>query len=159
MNLLANYFGNISYTKEDIVYFPNGLFGFEEETDFLPLPFDPASDFMLSLQSVKTPSLSFIIMNPFYLLPSYEPYLSKEDQKLLQISKDFEKDISYYVISVIHDEIKDCTINLKCPIAVNNQNRYACQIMLDSKDYTFRHALSTFQKKEESHVNSTAEKK
>ena len=159
MKLLANYFGHVSYEKEDLVYFPNGLFGFEEETEFLPLSFEPNNDSMLSLQSVKTPSLSFIIMNPFHLLSSYQPYLSKEAQALLEVSNNFENDISYYVISVIHEEAKNCTVNLKCPIAVNNKNRYGCQLMLDSPEYTFRHPLSAFKKEEEAHVNSSAQKK
>lgn len=159
MDLLANYFGKIEYKKEDLVYFPNGLFGFEEEKEFLPLSFDPTNDTMLSLQSIKTPSLSFIIMNPFHLLPSYAPSLSASDQKLLQMNNGSEKDISYYVISVIHEQTKDCTVNLKCPIAVNNQNRYACQIILDSPNYNFRHTLSSFQVKEDSDAHSSTKKK
>lgn len=159
MKLLANYFGEIEYSREDVVYFPNGLFGFEEEQEFLPLSFDPASDAMLSLQSIKTPSLSFIIMNPFYLLPSYSPSLSESDKRIIQLDGNCEQDISYYVISVIHERTKDCTVNLKCPIAVNKQNRYGCQIILDAKDYTFRHALSSFQVKEDSNAHSSTQKK
>ena len=40
IKLQTKYFGEIEYADKDVVRFPDGLFGFEEEQAFLLLPFD-----------------------------------------------------------------------------------------------------------------------
>ena len=39
MKINAKYFGSLSYDPEDLIYLPDGLFGFESYKNFLPLPF------------------------------------------------------------------------------------------------------------------------
>ena len=39
MRLKTKYFGELECYEEDALHFPDGLFGFEEETDFFLLPF------------------------------------------------------------------------------------------------------------------------
>ncbi len=90
--------------------------------------------------------MSFILMNPFQLYADYAPVLSEEDKKLLSVSQD-EDEVSYYVICVIHDSMDDSTVNLKCPIAVNVENREARQVILDNPLYKFRHLIKDFVKK------------
>ena len=40
----TKYFGRIEYAEEDVLEFPNGLFGFEAEKRFLLLPFPAAME-------------------------------------------------------------------------------------------------------------------
>ena len=40
MKLQTKYFGEIEYEESEILTFPVGLFGFEEEHQFLLLPFE-----------------------------------------------------------------------------------------------------------------------
>lgn len=140
MEVNTNYFGKVPYTKEEIIHFPEGLFGFTAQHDYLPIAFEHDSDKMICLQSIHDESLSFILMNPFYLSLDYLPVLSKEDSATLEYP--MEDELSYYVICVIHDSIENSTVNLKSPIVVNVKNRYAKQIILDNSDYTFRHPLN-----------------
>ena len=39
MKINNKYFGEIAYTAQETIYFPEGLFGFEEQKEFLPIPF------------------------------------------------------------------------------------------------------------------------
>lgn len=68
MKINAKYFGSLSYDPEDLIYLPDGLFGFESYKNFLPLPFHETTDSLLSFQSTDDETLSFILMNPLFIL-------------------------------------------------------------------------------------------
>ena len=40
MKVQSKYFGEVEYESDDLLTFPAGLFGFDEEHDFLLLPFE-----------------------------------------------------------------------------------------------------------------------
>ena len=145
MKINNKYFGTIEYSPEDKIHFPEGLFGFEEQKEFLPIPFDEESDTLICLQSLADEELCFILLNPFRFFADYNPQISEADRSALGSPKN--EDISYYVIGVIREQIADSTANLKAPIAVNYYTRDARQIILEDSNYTFRHSLGN-QKKE-----------
>ncbi len=146
MNINAKYFGEVMYEENEVIYFINGLFGFENYKKYLPLSFNEENDSMLSLQNLEDEALSFIVMNPFMLCQDYSPKLSEQDLKELEANS--IDDISFYVISVIRDPVEESTVNLKAPLAVNAMNRKAKQVMLDQPEYTFRHTLGNMTHKE-----------
>ncbi|MCI8559359.1 MAG: flagellar assembly protein FliW [Lachnospiraceae bacterium] len=147
MKINNKYFGEIEYEAEEKLSFPDGLFGFEEHKEFLPIPFEEGTDTLICLQSLADQDLSFILLNPFAFFVDYDPQISKEDQTAIGSPK--EEDISYYVIGVIRDRVADSTVNLKAPIAVNSKTRNARQIILEDPAYTFRHALGETKGREE----------
>lgn len=147
MEINTNYFGKVTYTPEDVVEFGEGLFGFPDQTSFLPLSFDDGNDGMICLQSIEDESISFILMNPFSLLHSYSPVLAAGD--IASVSGGNEAELSYYAICVMKSNLEDSTVNLKCPIVVNTKNRQAKQVILDTPLYTFRHPLKEFLGKED----------
>ena len=55
VKLSTKYFGEIDFEREDVLSFPKGLFAFEEEKEFLLLPFSGSDGTLLCLQSVETP--------------------------------------------------------------------------------------------------------
>jgi flagellar assembly factor FliW len=147
MEIKTQYFGTISCSDNELIHFSDGLFGFADLKNYVPLAFQENSDALISLQSVEDEAVSFIIMNPFQLYTDYTPVLSEEDKKLLDASYN-EDNISYYVICVIHDTMDDSTVNLKSPIVVNTDTREARQVILDNALYKFRHLIKDFVKKE-----------
>ena len=147
MKINNKYFGEIEYEAEEKLSFPDGLFGFEEHKEFLPIPFEEGTDTLICLQALADQDLSFIWLNPFAFFVDYDPQISKEDQTAIGSPK--EEDISYYVIGVIRDRVADSTVNLKAPIAVNSKTRNARQIILEDPAYTFRHALGETKGREE----------
>lgn len=145
MNLETKYFGRITYDSEDVLEFPNGLFGFEQEKHFLLLPFSGSQGNMLCLQSILAPSPAFILMNPFSLKPDYAPVLSGEELQLMGVSHSYE--LCYYVMCVAREPVGESTVNLRCPVVVNPDLHRACQVILDTEEYHMRHRLDEFSKK------------
>lgn len=142
MKLQTKYFGQIDYEPDECLTFPDGLFGFEEERRFLLLPFEGGAQALLCMQSMQTPALAFILMDPFALLPGYRPELRPEELKALGVP-DLEQ-LCYYVLCAVKHPVSESTVNLKCPIAVNPQTLTARQIVLDTDRYHMRHSLAEF---------------
>ncbi len=146
MELDTKYFGRITYAPEDVLEFPNGLFGFENEKRFLLLPFSGSQGNMLCLQSVAAVSPAFILMNPFSLQPDYAPQLSPEELQLMGVSHSYE--LCYYVMCVAREPVSESTVNLRCPVVVNPDLHRAAQVILDTDMYHMRHRLEEFSNRE-----------
>ena len=146
MKTQTKYFGEIDYTKEELLTFPKGLFGFEDEQSFLLLPFSDAGT-LFSLQSVKSQDLAFTLMHPFSLDASYAPVLSADELKTLDVEK--SEDLYYYVLCTVKEPVDDSTINMKCPLAINPDTRQGLQAILEDETWEMRHKLSDFEKQEE----------
>lgn len=147
MKLQTKYFGEIEYESADILTFPNGLFGFEEEQQFLLLPFEGSRSSLLCFQSVRTPALAFVAMDPFSLLPGYAPVLQPQELEAFGVKE--SQELAFYVLCVVKRPAKDSTVNLKCPVAIHPETRVARQVILDADSYDMRHPLSQFGPKEE----------
>lgn len=146
MKLQTKYFGEIDYEQDDIITFPAGLFGFEEERSFLLLPFAGSAASLLCFQSTTTPALAFVAMDPFALCPDYAPALQPNELKSLGIADSHE--LGFYVLCVVKKPVADSTVNLKCPVAIHPKTRVARQVILDTDAYDMRHPLSQFGSKE-----------
>lgn len=136
--LQTKYFGEVEYEAGDVIHFPEGLFGFEEEQGFLLLPFDGGG--MLCLQSVKTPALAFVALDPFTLKPDYAPELEPSDLKAFGVKE--TGDLGFYVLCAVKNPVSASTVNLKCPLVVHPETREARQIIMER--YEMRHPLAEF---------------
>ena len=45
----SEYFGEVEYEADEVITFQEGLYGFENYHDFLPIPFEEESDTLLPL--------------------------------------------------------------------------------------------------------------
>ena len=141
MQLSTKYFGQIQYDPADVVHFPSGLFGFAEEKEFLLLPFAGSDGNMLCLQSVETPGLAFIAMNPFSLKSDYTPVLAADELGLMGVQR--SEDLCYYVMCVVRDPVGASTLNLRCPVVINPDLHRGMQVILDGGGYEMRHRLDS----------------
>ncbi len=144
MKTLTKYFGEVEYTKDELLTFSKGLFGFEDEQAFLLLPFSDAGT-LFSLQSVKTGELAFTLMHPFTLDASYAPVLREEELRALEVDK--SEDLYFYVMCTVKKPVDESTVNMKCPIAINPDTRRAMQVILDDDAWEMRHKLREFEKR------------
>lgn len=138
----TKYFGEIEYETKDILSFPEGLYGFEDEHHFLLLPFAGSDATLLCLQSLNTASLAFVVMNPFSLKPDYAPILPRDELQALSVTR--SEDLCYYVLCVVRQPVSQSTVNLKCPIVINDEARICKQVILEMPEYEMRHPLSEF---------------
>lgn len=142
MKTQTKYFGTVEYGEEDVLQFKEGLFGFEDEKQFLLIPFEGGNSPLLCLQSLQTAGLAFTALNPFFLKPDYQPVLQARELKSLGVVR--SEELCFYVLCVVRDPISESTVNLKCPVAINDATRAAMQTILESGAYEMRHRLAEF---------------
>jgi len=147
LKLQTKYFGEVEYEEKDLVRFPAGIIGFEEEQAFLLLPFEGGGGGMLCLQSVRTPALAFVVLDPFTLKPDYAPEL--EPAELRQFGVAEVGVLGFYVLCAVKNPVSASTVNLKCPIAINPQTLTAYHVILETDLYHMRHPLAEFVQDEE----------
>lgn len=147
MRLKTKYFGEIDCHEEDVLRFPEGLFGFEEEKEFFLLPFEGSEGSLLCFQSAATPGLAFVAVNPFSLKPDYAPVLTAGELEAMGVER--SEDLCFYALCVVRSPVAESTINLRCPVAINDETRRAVQVILEDERYHMQHLLSEFGRKEE----------
>lgn len=139
MIINTHYYGSVEYTEEELVTFPEGLFGFSDLKQYLPLGLDDGDGSLLLLQSIENPDIAFFLINPPAILPDYCPALQPDELDFLQVSSSDE--LSYYSICVVRSNYLENTVNLKCPLAINPSTRRGMQIILSGNQYGYRHPL------------------
>lgn len=140
MKIETKYLGEVEIEDKDIINFPKGLPGFEDNKEFVLLQSDEIIGFKF-LQDIKNEHLCFIVVNPWEFIPKYEANI--EDERLSKIGiKSIEENLlEVYNIVTISSALEDSTINLLAPIIINIENRKAQQFILNDSNYTTRHKL------------------
>ena len=138
-------FGEIEEDESKIVHFAAGLPAFEDEHEFIIIPYDEESPYVF-LQSVTTPDLAFLMAIPFIFFPDYEFRL--EDDVLESLALERQEDLLLYTLLTIPGkDIREMTANLLAPIVINSRTNEGRQIVLDKSSYRTKHKL--FSKKTE----------
>ena len=132
-------FGEIEIDEEKIVHFEDGIPAFEEEHEFVIIPYDEESPYVF-LQSLATPDLAFLMTMPFVFFPEYEFELDDESQAKLGIEKQ-EEMLIYSLLTIPGGKVSDMTANLMAPVVINTTNMQARQIVLDKSRYNTKHRL------------------
>ena len=139
LNIQTTRFGEIEVETDKIIYFSQGIPGFEAEKEFVIIPYDEKSPFLF-LQSVKTEDLAFLLANPFQFFTDYNFEL--DDIFVEELALKSEEDILVYTILTMHGaNVQEITANLLAPIVINQQNKMAKQIVLENSKYTTRHKI------------------
>lgn len=138
MKLETKMFGNIEYTLEDVISFEHGLYGFEEEKEFLYVESDDEQLQFNWLQSIKTPELTFIVTVPHLFVADYEFDIDQQVTEQLNIEK--VDQLTIMSIVNIGEEVERTTINIKAPLLVNVATKEGKQIIL-KEDYPFKYYI------------------
>lgn len=143
MEISTKYFDQISISKDSIITFDKGIYGFEDFKKYVLINFELGTDDLMCLQSMDEKDLAFVLVNPFNLKADYSPSLTEADADDLEITDETEG-VFCYTICSMKDNINENTVNLKSPIIINPENLKAKQIILETKEYTVRHAFNQF---------------
>ncbi|WP_430790963.1 flagellar assembly protein FliW [Virgibacillus flavescens] len=139
MNIQTKYVGQVEVNEEEIINFMNGLPGFSEETRFTILDLPGNAVFQI-LQSTNTPSLAFVITNPYHFYREYTFEIDTNTKESLVIES--EKDIAVFSIVTLQDPFEDSTMNLKAPIIINPTSKRGKQFILNQEDYSTKMAIA-----------------
>ena len=140
MKVDTSRFGTLDIPENEIIHFPDGLYGFEKETKFTLLPFNPNVESPMEwMQSILSPHLAFVITDPYLYVPDYKLKLLAEDKKKVGL----ELDESFLTRSIvtIPENYAEMTANLVAPIVINSSKRVAKQFVLTTMEYDTRHYL------------------
>ncbi|CUH94435.1 hypothetical protein P22_0501 [Propionispora sp. 2/2-37] len=130
--------GDLEIEEKDIIAFPKGLLGFEEERRFLLLPYEPESPFFL-LQSVADKNLMFLLADVFSFFADYEFVLDDQLVAELELSEEYRP----HVLAIVNvpKNAADMTANLLAPLIFNIDRRLAQQVVLEKTVYKTKHRL------------------
>ncbi|MBQ7704275.1 MAG: flagellar assembly protein FliW [Selenomonadaceae bacterium] len=139
-------FGEIEIDEDRIVNFKNGIPAFEDEHEFIILPYDEESPYYF-MQSLKTPDLAFLLTVPFLFFPDYT--FEIDDDTLAELEIKEEDNVLYYTLVTIPNySIRYMTTNLLAPVILNTANMKAKQLVLEKTNYTTKERLFPDAKKE-----------
>lgn len=158
MILETDAYGEIEYEEQDLITFPDGVFGFPDLKRYLLLSLTEGDDSILLMLSVDKPEIVFAIVNPLLFCQDYAPSLGAAELSFLDAKEDEE--LSYYAICTIRsneDYLKN-TVNLKCPLVIDPITRKGMQVILSNPAYHYRHKFSSFQSIAETVTPQTEEK-
>lgn len=130
--------GMVSYTEDDMIFFPQGLLGFERKKNYILREHEDNNPFAWLL-STDHKGLSFLIVNPLLFLPEYRPNISKRELNELQI--DSPQSLHMYVIVTLDQDIYRSTGNLSGPILLNLSKRIGKQLVLLDDKYSTKHPI------------------
>ena len=140
-------FGSLEIQDQDILVFPDALYGFDQEKEFALLPLDPTIESPMEwLQSLTSRELAFIVTDPFLFVPEYKMVLSDGEQTQLEIES-MESVVVRVIVTIpkVHTEM---TANLVAPIVINQKKSLAKQVVLTNAEYDTKYSLMSKKNKE-----------
>jgi flagellar assembly factor FliW len=131
-------FGEISYTKEDVLLFPRGLPAFEENHGWI-LTGDE-DNAIRWLQSIEDGRLAVPVTTPDTVLSDYNAKIPEDELDTVG-SRDSGDLALLVVVSIPESAPWDMTANLRAPILVSLKNRKAVQVIAPGDEYPINYAI------------------
>ena len=135
LKILTKYFDEIEVDESKIIYFDDGIPGFEDKHKYTLVASEGLEDLNF-LQSVEDPSVCFMLMYPSLLVGDYNIEITDDVVRKLEIR--VPEDVGVYTIMNMGNDLKSSTANLKAPILVNFKNHKGIQGILEGTPYAIR---------------------
>ncbi len=118
---------------------PMGLLGFERIKDYLLIANASEEPFQW-LQVKDNAALAFVVVDPFVVLPDYQPDIPQQDVEFLGLQD--PHDAILFNIVTVHSP-KQATVNLKGPVIFNRRTMVGKQVVLaNANNYSIQHPLA-----------------
>ncbi|MBQ9564566.1 MAG: flagellar assembly protein FliW [Synergistaceae bacterium] len=139
---VSRYFGRLSYEPEDVLSFPRGLVGFEQNRSWLLLD-DGKGSGVRWLQSLDEPELAFPVTAPDAVKPDYAARISEDDlQSVGALGGQSDNLALLVLLTVPQTSPWEATANLRAPILVNAGTRQALQVIALDEAYSIRQPVN-----------------
>ena len=140
MHLETAHFGVIDIDEADIIYFPEGIPGFENSKKYALIGNDVGDSAFFWLQSLDIPELCFVVTDPFMVYDGYGVDVDDDDVELLKIT-DANKVLTLTIV-IIPENINEIRVNLKAPILINMDQKLGKQVIQKNDNLPIRYYLS-----------------
>lgn len=131
-------FGDQEVERDKLISFPDGIPGFESYKAYALFD-DPDSEPFQWLLSIDNPRLGFVVVNPLFIWADYDPKISRDDLRTLEVEK--PEEILLFCIVTLADDPSQVTVNLSGPLVVNSVKRKARQLALLDDRYVTKHKI------------------
>jgi len=124
MKIHTTRFGSIEIEPDDILFFRNGLVGFEDCRHWVLLA-DCENSAVAWLQSMQHSDIAMPVVSPRRFVSGYQVRLEPSDVELLQLSTVEHA----FVLAVVSRTDDSLTLNLRAPLVINLDRRLGAQVI------------------------------
>jgi flagellar assembly factor FliW len=139
--LLINtrHFGEIDLEENKIIYFENGILGFEDLKRYTLLYDNESGERpdISWLQSLEEAALAIPVVSPLLVKPDYNPEV--EDELLKPLGELSEENTVVLVSVTVPEDIEKISANLRAPFIINSESRKGAQIIIENPQYEIKY--------------------
>jgi flagellar assembly factor FliW len=139
VNIVTTRFREIDIDESKIIDMRGGILGFEHLKKYVLHIRDDNNPFWW-LQSLEDGAIAFVVINPYSAKADYEPMISDNDVKLLEIEE--AEDVVLLAIVTIRQKPFSVSVNLRAPLVINAKKKIAKQIVLEDAQYPVQYYLT-----------------
>lgn len=136
LQLSTKFFGIKEISENEIISFPEGIYGFSEEKEFFIFKEKEDSPFFW-LQSAKTSDLAFVIIEPNFIVKNYRPKILHTELEFLQVNQ-LEECKIFAILTIPENKPEEMTINLQGPILINTSKKIGKQVISLDESHSVR---------------------
>jgi len=122
-----------------IVEFKDGIYGFNNLTEFVFYKTDDENSPITIMQSTQNPNINFLVIPPTLIEPDYEVELDSFDIEDMKITS--EKEVVVLAILTVIQDKQYISANLKSPIIFSLKSKLGKQIIFDDSKYRTKHIV------------------
>ena len=124
MKIHTTRFGAIDIEPDDILFFRNGLLGFEDCRHWVLLA-DSDNTAVAWLQSMQHSDIAMPVVSPRRFVEEYQVRLEPSDVELLQLTAVEQA----FVLGIVSRDDDTLTVNLRAPLVINLDRRIGSQVV------------------------------
>ena len=137
MRIMTKASGSIEIDDRQILFFPQGIIGFEQFRNYALL--DAAQPPFYWLQSLDDTEIAFILIDPRIFRPDYTPGAPEQD--LEELSPESPEDLLVFTIVTIPEEQNRMSANLQGPVLINRKTRRGRQSISLNPNWQLKHFI------------------
>ncbi|MBP1757730.1 MAG: Flagellar assembly factor fliW [Firmicutes bacterium] len=134
MELQTRLFGHLSVSEDKIVYFAEGIPGFEHLQHFVVIILEQTKPFYW-LQALDE-DIALPLISPFEIDPDYSPVVPADAVQALKLER--EEDLLVLAVAVIPADVTAMTANLAAPVLINIVANLGQQVLVEGAVYPVR---------------------
>ncbi|WP_368493427.1 flagellar assembly protein FliW [Marinitoga sp. 1154] len=131
--------GEIEVEDNEIIYFEDGIPGFENLKKFVIFTF-PETYPIMWLLSLEDELVSFPIIEPKLIKIDYQVQLPIEIAKKLDIENINDAAV-FAIMTIPHENPENATVNLKAPLIISKKTNKGIQYILDNEELSLKHII------------------
>ena len=132
------------YREDDMIFFEDGLIGFENFKRYVMIESEAFSPFYL-LQCVDKKEVSVLVLDPGLVVKNYNQSVPDADWSSIGVAEDSPK--LSFVVSILRSTEENCSANFRAPILINFNEMTGRQVTLNKTRFSVTQPLVSHMQK------------